>query len=225
MYYMNKLRKLLVFAVFFSVSGWAKAGSFEDFFKAAALDNESEMVGLALRGFDLNTRNEDGDTGLIVGLREGSLKVVGFLLTQRAVDVGLSNAAGETPLMLAALKGQLEIARKLIARGADVNKPGWTPLHYAVTRTEDDSLDMVRLLLEHYAYIDAESPNRSTPLMLAAKYGDSRVVQLLLDEGADASLRNEQGLTAIDFARRADRDSVAEMIANRLRSLPSAPRW
>ena len=65
----------------------------------------------------------------------------------------------------------------------------------------------------------------STPLMLAAKYGDSRVVQLLLDEGADASLRNEQGLTAIDFARRADRDSVAEMIANRLRSLPSAPRW
>ena len=46
-----------------------------------------------------------------------------------------------------------------------------------------------------------------------------------VDEGADASLRNEQGLTAIDFARRADRDSVAEMIANRLRSLPSAPRW
>ena len=182
------------------------------------------MVALALRGFDLNTRNEQGDSGLIVALREGSMKVAGFLLTQRSVKVNQRNAKGETPLMIAAIRGHLDAARQLIQRGADVNMPGWTPLHYAASRPDPDSAAMVRLLLEHHAYIDAESPNRSTPLMLAAMYGQRDLVPLLLEEGADPSLRNEQGLTAVDFARRADRDDLAEQIAQRLRQRPKTGR-
>jgi ankyrin repeat protein len=72
---------------------------------------------------------------------------------------------------------------------------------------------MVRLLLEHHAYIDAESPNKTTPLMMATHYGHGDVVRLLLDGGADPTLRNEQGLTAVDFARRAGRDELADMVA------------
>lgn len=212
---------LFVFFLHFSV---AQAGSFEDFFKAATIDDESAMVALALRGFDLNTRNEKGDPGLIVALREESFKVVDFLLTQRSVKVELRNAQGESPLMIAAIKGQTSTARKLIQRGAEVNKPGWTPLHYAASRAESDSADMVRLLLEQHAYIDAESPNRSTPLMLAAMYGHADVVRLLLEEGADPGLRNEQGLTAVDFARQAGRSDLADLIAGRIRSQRSAPR-
>ncbi len=60
---------------------------------------------------------------------------------------------------------------------------------------------MIRLLLDHNAYIDAESPNGSTPLMMAARYGSIDGARLLLDEGADATIKNEQGLTAADFAR------------------------
>lgn len=214
---MRKFKKYIVFNVFFIFFSLGFAGSFEDFFKAAELDNESAVVALALRGFDLNSQNEKGDSGLHVGAREGSLKVVSFLLTQRAVRVELHNRQGESPLMIAAIKGHLDIARQLIRRGAEVNKPGWTPLHYAASRAEPDSADMVRLLLEHHAYIDAESPNRSTPLMLAAMYGNRDLVPLLLEEGADPSLRNDQGLTAVDFARRAERDDLAELIAQRLR--------
>ena len=218
MKYLKSFRNHIVFAAvcLFGLPG--HTGSFDDFFKAAAIDNESAMIELALRGFDLNTRNENGDSGLTVALREGSMKVADFLLSQRSVKVELRNEAGESPLMIAALKGQLGAAKALIRRGAEVNKPGWTPLHYAATRSEDDSVQMVRLLLEHYAYIDAESPNRSTPLMMAAKYGHRDVVRLLLEEGADASLRNEQGLTAVDFARRADREDMASLIAARLRT-------
>jgi ankyrin repeat protein len=204
---MKNIKKCIVFNALFMFCSFGFAGSFEDFFKAAELDNESTMVALALRGFDLNGQNEKGDSGLHVALREGSLKVVNFLL----------NRQGESPLMIAAIKGHLDIARQLIRRGAEVNKPGWTPLHYAASRAEPDSVDMVRLLLEHHAYIDAESPNRSTPLMLAAMYGNRDLVPLLLEEGADPSLRNDQGLTAVDFARRVDRDDMAELIAQRLR--------
>ena len=222
---MRKFKKYIVFNVFFMFFSLGFAGSFEDFFKAAELDNESAVVALALRGFDLNSQNEKGDSGLHVGAREGSLKVVSFLLTQRAVRVELHNRQGESPLMIAAIKGHLDIARQLIRRGAEVNKPGWTPLHYAASRAEPDSADMVRLLLEHHAYIDAESPNRTTPLMMAAHYGHPAVVKLLLEEGADPLLRNEQGLTAIDFARRGERQESADLIAAFVRRKRPTGTW
>ena len=215
---LKNLKNHIVFSMVFLLCTQAGAGTFDDYFKAAAMDNESAMVGLALRGFDLNTRDDNGDPALTVALREGSLKVASFLLTQRSVKVELRNTAGESPLMIAALKGHLDLAKTLIRRGAEVNKPGWTPLHYAAARPEPDSLDMVRLLLEEHAYIDAESPNKTTPLMMAAMYGHPDVLRLLLEEGADPSLRNQQGLTAVDFARRAERHDLADLIAARLRS-------
>jgi uncharacterized protein len=224
MWSFKNIKKCIVFNAFFCLSVWAHAGSFEDFFKATAIDDESAVVALALRGFDLNTRNEKGDPALILALREDSLKVANFLLTQRSVKVELRNPQGESPLMIAAIKGHLAPAQRLIQRGAEVNKTGWTPLHYAASRAEPDSVAMARLLLEHHAYIDAESPNRSTPLMLAAMYGHTDVARLLLEEGADPSLRNEQGLTAVDFARRADRGDLANLIAARMRSARGSTR-
>ena len=44
------------------------------------------------------------------------------------------SARDESPLMLAALHGLLAECQTLIQLGADVNKPGWTPLHYAATK-------------------------------------------------------------------------------------------
>ena len=224
MWNFKKIKNCIVLNAICLFSLGAHAGSFEDFFKATAVDDESAIVALALRGFDLNTLNEKGEPALIVALREDSLKVANFLLTQRSVKVELRNPQGESPLMIAAIKGHLGPARQLIQRGAEVNKTGWTPLHYAASRAETDSVAMARLLLEHHAYIDAESPNRSTPLMLAAMYGHADVARLLLEEGADPSLRNEQGLTAVDFARRADRSDLADLIAVRMRSARGTTR-
>lgn len=50
---------------------------------------------------------------------------------------------------------------------------------------------MIRMLLKHHAYIDAESPNGTTPLMIATGDGTAGAVKLLLEEGADPSFRNE----------------------------------
>ena len=98
----------------------------------------------------------------------------------------------------------------LISRDADVNKPGWTPLHYAAT---GGHMEIVQLLLDHDAYIDAESPNGTTPLMMAARYGNVATAQLLLDAGADATLRNGIGLSAVDFATEVGNKASAELIA------------
>lgn len=210
------------------VMAWPLAGLAEtraDLFRAAAVDDESAVVTMVLKGLDVGAQDESGQTALLIASREGSLKVARFLMQQRSVKIEARNKNGESPLMMAALKGHLELARELIERNAEVNKPGWAPLHYASSNGEPESKAMVALLLEHHAYIDAESPNRTTPLMMAARYGHPDAVRLLLEEGADPSLRNEQGLTAVDFARSAGRNDQANLIASYMRAKSSNGRW
>jgi uncharacterized protein len=226
----RKQARAAVLAVFFLVHGLffaslAVAETREALFRAAANDDEAAVVGMVLKGLNVGAKDEAGQTALLIAAREGSVKVARFLMKQPIVDVNARNRQDESPLMMAALKGRLEIARELIAHKADVNKPGWTPLHYACSNPNPDSRDMVALLLENYAYIDAESPNRTTPLMMAAHYGHGDAVKLLLEEGADPSLRNEQGLTAVDFARSAGRSEQADMIASFVRAQKPTGRW
>ena len=133
-----------------------------------------------------------------------------------ATRVEVRTQADESPLMLAALKGYLAVCQKLIARDADVNKTGWTPLHYAAT---GGHLAIVRLLLDEHAYIDAASPNGSTPLMMAAMFGNPETVKLLLDSGADATLVNQSNVTALDFARRSEGTESQALIASHLNRL------
>lgn len=214
--------RFLVYCIVLIGFSFAKAGSYEDFFIAVKRDDAATVQSLLRRGFDPNTLDPKGQTGLYLALVEPSLKVAQTLVEFPQTKVELRNAADESPLMMAALKGHLELARRLIARDADVNKTGWAPLHYAAT---NGHLELIQLLLDHHAYIDAESPNKTTPLMMAAMYGTPAAVKLLLDAGADASLKNIQGLSAIDFAQRAGRKDVADQIAGAVRSLQPKGRW
>ena len=72
-------------------------------------------------------------------------------------------------------------------------------------------------MLEHSAHIDAEAPNKTTPIMMAARAGHILTVKLLLEEGADATLKNDAGMTAIDFATRFNHKDIAEGLTHRLK--------
>jgi ankyrin repeat protein len=205
--------------------GSSHAGSFEDYFVAVRRDNMSTVLALLLRGFDVNTLDEKGQHALHVALRADSLEVALFLAKLTGVNVNASTPQGETPLMIAALRGHIEVARALVAQGADVNKPGWTPLHYAATHAGPAARELVALLLEQHAYIDAESPNGTTPLMMAAQYGEPDVLRLLLDEGADPALRNQQKLSALDFAELGSRPTSAEIIHAHVKKSQPKGKW
>ncbi|MDB5751296.1 MAG: putative ankyrin repeat harboring protein [Ramlibacter sp.] len=215
------MKKLLYLCILIGFS-WANAGSYEDFFIAIKRDNPRAVQELLQRGFDPNVPDPAGVPGLFIALRDGSLKAAEALIDWPKTKVEWRTAKDESPLMMAALKGQTEMVRKLIARDADVNKPGWTPLHYAAT---GGHLEIMALLLEHHAFIDAQSPNKTTPLMMAAHYGSPQAVKLLLDGGADTAMRNELGLTAIDFANRARRTEAADMIAAAVRTKQPKGKW
>ena len=205
---------------------WAWAGAYEDFFSAIQRDDGNAITALLRRGFDPNTRDAKGQAGLLIALQNDSLKAFAALLAARNIKVEVRNAQDESPLMMAAIKGNVEAVRALIARDADVNKTGWAPLHYAASAGTPQHTQIIALLLENHAYIDATSPNGTTPLMMAAHYGSLASVQLLLDEGADPTLKNQLGLTATDFAMRASRtDSAAKIAEGIRRRQPNRGAW
>ena len=220
--YIKKSIYLIVFIGFSSVN----AGSFEDFFSAIQRDDPQSLSALLRRGFDPNTLDAKGQSGLFLALRDPSPKVVDVLLKTPKIKVETRTPQDESPLMMAAMRGELKLAAALIDKDADVNKTGWTPLHYAASSTQGDQLGVAKLLIENAAYIDAASPNGSTPLMMAAMYGNTSTLKLLLDEGADPTLKNQLGLTAADFALRVSRTEAAEKIAAAIRRRqPNRGKW
>ena len=203
---MTKYFKYFIYLYVFIGFSSSNAGSYEDFFKAIHFDNAAEVEHLLARGFDPNSPNENSVPALLVAIQSGSPKSALILATRPDTKIEFANKLGETPLMLAAINNQLELAKVLIENGADVNKPDWTPLHYAATRGHRD---MMRLLLDNDAYIDSESANGTTPLMLAAYSGTPLAVKLLLEEGADPTLVNHGQATALSLALNKDHQQSA----------------
>ena len=181
----------------------ANAGAYEDFFLAVNRDDGDTVRSLLQRGLDPNSRSPEGQTGLHLALRDRSQRVADALWASSTLDVDIVNGSGETPLMLVALRGDLAWVRRLVERGAKIHREGWSPIHYAATGNEPK---VVALLLDRGAPVDAVSPNRSTPLMMAARYGAEGNVDLLLARGADRRLRNDRDLDASGFAKLGGRE-------------------
>ena len=191
------------------VSASAQADAADALLRAVQQDNAGAVRQLLTRGADPNTRNDKGNPVLYIALQEGALKAAQELLAAPGLQPEQRNASDESPLMMAALKGHLDMVRQLIALDAHVNKPGWAPLHYAAT---GGHLAIMELLLDKHAFIDAESPNGTTPLMMAAMYGTPEAVKLLIQSGADIHMRNQKGMTALDFAQQAERQNAVELL-------------
>jgi len=210
---MNHFKIAVYLLALFMVSS-AKAGSFDDFFRGVRTDNGSGVANLLERGFDPNAHDESGQSALCLAIKEKSDRVVEVLLVHPQIDVNGRNSVGESPLMLAALQGRLELTQRLITMGAATQQSGWNPLHYAATGPEPK---VVALLLQRGAPIEAPSPNGTTALMMAAGYGSEQSVALLLEQHANATARNGRGLNAADFARLAGRENLAKRLESRLR--------
>lgn len=201
-YYLRIAAYLFVFVGFSP----ALSGPQESFFRAVNVDNASTVSELLGEGFDPNTVGEKGQVPLYLAMRDDSPKVATVLVAHPAIRIDAANAANETPVMMAALRGNLEWTQRLLERGAAVNRAGWTPLHYAATSPEPK---VVALLLDRGADIEAMSPNRTTPVMMAARYGNEASVDLLLARGANPRARNDRNMNAAEFARSAGREALA----------------
>jgi ankyrin repeat protein len=187
----------------------AQAADAKDFWFYIINDRDDQLKELLRKGMDPNQKSPNQQTPLTMAARENSWKAFDALLDSPKVDVNLSNSYKETPLMYAALLGDLPRTQRLLSKGAKVNQPGWSALHYAAIKGH---AKIVTLLLSKGALVNEPSPDGDTPLILAVKSGDVPTVQALIGAGADPLLSNFKAQNAIETARAEGRSSLASAL-------------
>ncbi len=206
------MRFALALSMFAGASG-VRADDMVDYFRAVELDNVGAVERLLAASVDPNAIDPGmGETGMIIALRENAMRVFNRLLADPKTKLEATARNGNTALMMAAFKHNKPAVLALLDKGAVVNRPGWTALHYAAASGDND---IVKILLDHKAAIDCTSPGKSTPLMIAAREGFETTVQALLDAGANPALVDGEGLTALAIAERADKPLIVAALKGR----------
>lgn len=117
-------------------------------------------------------------------------------MIEAGLPLHLSDAKGNSLLMLACYHEHFETARMLLQRGAEVDRPndrGQTPLGGVAFKGYGQ---IVALLLAHHADLEADNGGGMTPIMFASMFGRRAVVEQLRAHGASLQHRNRLGLSA-----------------------------
>lgn len=203
---------------------------------AARLGREGAVARLLAAGVDADTRGRDNVTALHLAAEKGHPAVAERLSTGGAslearrdgsgTDEGLG---GMTPLTVATFWGKAAVVKLLLGAGADVgarDAAECTPLHravdgiaatrssYAVERDnpEDQTEEIVNLLVQHGADLEARSKLGSTPLAEAAYMKYRLGVRALVAAGADVNARNSEGLTPLHAAAVGGDREIVELL-------------
>jgi len=163
-----------------------------------------------------------GFSVLELAVTSGDLEEVTILLDAGAHPDLPLNAEGGTPLLSALQLGRFDIARLLIARGANMRiaADGNLTALYALASAmpppamRDDQAALARTLLKGGAAVDAAMGKpRITALMMAAIRGNKPLVQALLEGGADPRREDDKGQTALAFAQKKGHADVAALLS------------
>ena len=217
---------------------------FEDppLMEAISWDEDDEVVEhvkqLIAAGEDVNAFNSLRKTAMSDAIVTGRVEVAKVLL-EAGFDPNLSaDGAITTPLIEVALhqdKRSIPIAELLIDAGADPNllgrsrdgAPATTPLHKAAYA---GNVPMVQLLVERGANVNQQTV-WGTAILKAIEHGKAKVVELLLEAGADTSLRADAdpklgpvaGLDALEAAEKFRKPAIVKLLRDHLGLPTEAP--
>lgn len=145
---------------------------------------------------------------------QGDLEAVRKVI-EKGGNVDSKDIAGQTALMYAAESGILEVVKYLVEKGADVNAVSGntgrgTALIYAAAANK---LEVVKYLLEKGADINSTTPyQHETALLWAVAMGHADVVKLLMEKGADQNIKNRDGETVLDVAKKLNREDIIQLL-------------
>lgn len=164
---------------------------------------------------DTNRRDSAGLTILHHAVKCCRYMAVDRLVTKCKANVNAETFRGVTPVFLAATTGYSDVIRILHENGADINhaiKCGMTPLHYAVVHKNHNSVLTLTFL---GADTNAPDKNGNTPLHYGAMTTNNvKVVETLVEKGADLQLRNKNGLRALEVAKKGHDKEITQYLAS-----------
>lgn len=143
--------------------------------------------------------------------RSGTLEQAKTLIHLNLKVVNEINKEGYSPLILACYRGNTEVARYLINKGADVNYNNamGTPLMAAVVK---NNIEIANLLLDKNVNVDHVDANGTTALIYAVQFKNVAFVQLLLAKNADKSKVDSNGKTAFEYAVFSDNQEIINLL-------------
>ena len=136
----------IVFFLLLTINSVSSADDSKLFVENAMQNKIKEIEQLIKDGVDVNSKDDDGNTGLHWAASFGLVEMANLLLSNGA-DTNLRNKDGNTPLHWAAGEGNTEVVKILISNGANVNAKGksnWTPLRWAEARKRQEIADILK---------------------------------------------------------------------------------
>lgn len=170
----------------------------------AARCSHTDVAKLIVAKSDVNRKDSEGNTALDMAVKVGNAVITETLLDHgvndlthnRVDDLG---SDGLSPLVTAVKAGYLDVASKLLANKASVNKQvkGYSPLHWAA---QGGSNNLAALLLQHGASANEIGADGHSPLTVAVLSCNVDLAKQLVSQGGDVNYSIDQGVTSLMIA-------------------------
>ena len=194
------------------MSGMVAFVSPEDPFVKAAQEDNLEALTNLIAGRDVNLRDKrSGTTALEHAVRNANREMVQLLLSAGAT-VNLTNATGETVLMMLDADATSDLVWDLINAGAKVNLKDEGDNTALMQAAGANNLEALKALLDAGAEVEAKNKHGQTALMLAASEGSVNAVRALVLAGANLNARDEDNKDALAHAGQNDHAAVVRFL-------------
>jgi ankyrin repeat protein len=180
-----------------------------DLIVAAKSANRAGLELALSRGANIDATDSLGKTAIFWACSLGHADVA-KLLMDKGADVNLKDRNGMAPLMEAASQGREDLAR-LLLEGREIVRTDYANLADVLAAARGVKTEMVGPLRGRLIEIDAVDKKGNSALFFAVRAGKPGIVELLLEKGAHAPLRNQSGLTALDLAERQGRSDLVRI--------------
>jgi ankyrin repeat protein/WD40 repeat protein len=169
-----------------------------DLLIAAKEGDATKVAALIEKGANVNSRDKDGDTALMIAsLSARDITTVKVLLA-RGADVNAKSDDNDTALIYAAADDDSEILQALLEKGAEMNHQndnGYSPLIMA--SVNELRLPNSKFLLTHGADLSLKNDNGETALTMAVNGSVIELIKLLLQKGASINDKDKDGNTPL----------------------------
>lgn len=185
----------------------------------AVRESQARMVRLLVEVVDLEVVNEEGETALLLALKQTSEDA--FVITKDLLDRGsdpsVTDSMGRTALHIAAGEGTPDLTKLVLSCGLDVDASdinGSTPLMIVAERSySSDCVLIAQQLLESGANVNAADEGNGTPLIGASGFGTLETIQFLIARGANVESRDWFNRTALHRALERTAETEKEIIS------------